>query len=67
LSTFYATKHSAGLELKLTTYEQIRIVFTRSHHRHGGYRFLHAAGNDWDHNGTGSYRSVTDSGAAGAP
>jgi hypothetical protein len=41
-------------------------VFNQRHHRHGVYRFLPTAGNDRDHNGAGSYQSVTDASAADA-
>jgi hypothetical protein len=45
---------AARVELKLTTYEQIHIVFTRRHHCDGVHRFLSAAGNDRNYDGTGS-------------
>jgi hypothetical protein len=47
---FQATEDSAALELKLSTYEQIRIVFNRRHHRDGVSRFfLPTAGHEGDH------------------
>jgi hypothetical protein len=65
---FYATKHSARLEVKLTTYEQIRIVFTRRRHRHGVYRFfLPTAGDEGDHDYSSSGSTVTHSIAEQAP
>jgi len=60
LAIAQATEHSAGLELKLTTYEKIRIVFNQRPYRHSIRRFLHAAaGNDRDHS-TGSGQTDTD-------
>ena len=46
-------QNPAKLDLKLTTYEQIRIVFNRRHHWHGVYRVvLSAAGDDHDDDGS---------------
>ena len=61
LAIAQATEHSAELELKLTTYEQIRIVFNQRPDRHGIHRFLHTtAGNDCDHDRTRSGQTDTD-------
>jgi hypothetical protein len=50
---------SAEVGLKLITYEEVHIVFTRRHHCDGVHRFLSAAGNDRNYDGTGG---VTHSG-----
>jgi hypothetical protein len=51
---FLDTNRSVELKLKLTTYEQIHIVSTRCHRCVGVHRFLPAAGNDRNYDGTGS-------------
>jgi hypothetical protein len=58
---FQTTEDSAALELKLSTYEQIRIVFNRRHHRDGvpGF-FLPTAGHEGDDDNCTSSQTDAD-------
>jgi hypothetical protein len=59
--SFLCNQTFGAARTETTTYEQIRIVFTRRHHRHGVYRFfLPAARNNCDNYSTGSDPSVAD-------
>jgi hypothetical protein len=49
-----------GGRTETKTYEEIPIVFNQRHYRHGVYRFLPTAGNNFDHDGTGSSQTHAD-------
>jgi len=49
-----------GSRTETKTYEEIPIVFYQRNYRHGVYRFLPTAGNNCDHDGTGSSQSHAD-------
>jgi hypothetical protein len=57
---FLGNQTFCGTRTETKTYEEIPIVFYQRHYRHGVYRFLPTAGNNCDHDGTGSSQSHAD-------
>jgi hypothetical protein len=54
---FLGNQTFCGGRTETKTYEQIHIVFSRRHTRHGARLFLPTAGNNCNHDGTGSGKS----------